>query len=149
MMLQQPLSLTEWVANSGASNHTTPDLCNISLFRPPNPSIPSSIIVGNGSVLPITSVGDTIHPAPFYLKNDIITPDNIKNLISVHQFTTDNWCSMEFDHFGLSMKDVATRNLITRCNSSGPLYTIRLAVMCAPGAFTHYALTAATAPTSI
>jgi hypothetical protein len=31
MSLQQPPSLTEWVTNFGASNHTTPDPGNISL----------------------------------------------------------------------------------------------------------------------
>jgi hypothetical protein len=33
---------------------------------------------------------------------------------------------MEFDSFGLSVKDLSTRNLITKCNSSGPLYTMCL-----------------------
>jgi hypothetical protein len=33
---------------------------------------------------------------------------------------------MEFDPFGLSVKDLSTRSMITRCNSSGPLYTMRL-----------------------
>jgi hypothetical protein len=33
---------------------------------------------------------------------------------------------MEFDPFGLSVKDLATRNVLTRCNSSGPLYMMRL-----------------------
>jgi hypothetical protein len=37
-----------------------------------------------------------------------------------------NWCSMKFDPFGLSVKDFSTQNVITRCNSSGPLYTMRL-----------------------
>jgi hypothetical protein len=33
---------------------------------------------------------------------------------------------MEFDPFGLSVKDLSTWNMITRCNSLGPLYTMRL-----------------------
>jgi hypothetical protein len=33
---------------------------------------------------------------------------------------------MEFDPFGLSMKDLSSQNVISRCNSSGPLYTMRL-----------------------
>jgi hypothetical protein len=33
---------------------------------------------------------------------------------------------MEFDPFDLSMKDLSTQNVITRCNSSGPLYMMRL-----------------------
>jgi hypothetical protein len=33
---------------------------------------------------------------------------------------------MEFDPFGLSMKYLSTRNVITRCNSLEPLYTMHL-----------------------
>jgi hypothetical protein len=33
---------------------------------------------------------------------------------------------MEFDLFGLSVKDLATRTLLARCDSHGPLYTLRL-----------------------
>jgi hypothetical protein len=33
---------------------------------------------------------------------------------------------MKFDPFGLSMKDHSMWNVITKCNSSGPLYTMRL-----------------------
>jgi hypothetical protein len=33
---------------------------------------------------------------------------------------------MEFDPFGVSVKDLCTQNVITRCNISGPLYTLRL-----------------------
>jgi hypothetical protein len=33
---------------------------------------------------------------------------------------------MEFDPFGLSVKDLCTRNVITKCDSSGPLYTMFL-----------------------
>jgi hypothetical protein len=83
MTLQQPLSITEWVADSGASNHTTPYLGNISHFRIPTSSIPSSIIIGNGSSLSVTSVGDVVLPGPFYLHNVLVTPNITKNLLFV------------------------------------------------------------------
>jgi hypothetical protein len=38
---------------------------------------------------------------------------------------------MEFDPFGLSVKDLTTRKVIVRLNSTGPLYTMRL-----PSSFT-------------
>jgi hypothetical protein len=114
------------------SNHTTPDPGNISLFQPPNLVVHSSIIVGNRSIVPVTSVGDTILPGLFYLNNVLVTPDIIKNLLSVRRFITDNWCSIEFDPFGLSVKDLGTRNVITRCNSSRLIYTIRLPTTRAP-----------------
>jgi hypothetical protein len=56
---------------------------------------------------------------------------------------------MQFDPFGLSMKDLATRNMIFRCNSFGPLYTIRLSSTRPPHASTYYALTVAAIPTSL
>jgi hypothetical protein len=82
--------------------------------------------VGNDSVLPITSVGVAVLPGPFRLTNILIAPNIIQNLLSIHQFATDNSCSMEFDPFGLSMKDIATRTLLARCDSPGHLYTLRL-----------------------
>jgi hypothetical protein len=125
-MVLTPPAVTDWVADSGASNHTTSDAGNLSSVRQPSSTDPSSIVVGNGSALPITSVGDSALPGPFYLNNINVTPDIIQNLLSVHRFTTNNWCSMEFDPFGLSVKDLSTQNVFTRCNSSGPLYTMRL-----------------------
>jgi hypothetical protein len=71
MMLQTSSSLTEWVADTGALNHTTHDPGNISLFQPPNPVILSSTIVSNGSVMHVTSVSNTVLPGPFYLNNVI------------------------------------------------------------------------------
>jgi hypothetical protein len=55
----------------------------------------------------------------------------VQNLFFVRHFTTDNWCSMEFDPFGLSVKDLTTKNMIVRLNSTDPLYTMRL-----PGSLT-------------
>jgi hypothetical protein len=51
----------------------------------------------------------------YIVKVDIlVTPNIIQNLLSVHHFTTENWYSMEFDPFGLSMKDLSMGNAITR-----------------------------------
>jgi hypothetical protein len=125
MTLNQP-TITDWVTDFGASNHTMPDSGNVSLSHPPNSDMPSSIVVGNGSVLSVTSVGDTVLPGPFYLNNILVASDIIQNLLSVHKFTTDNSCSMEFDPFGLFVKDLATQSVIVRSNSSSLVYTLRL-----------------------
>ena len=52
MGLTPPVS-TEWIADSGASFHTTPDADILSSVRPPHPSCHSSIMVGDGYVAPI------------------------------------------------------------------------------------------------
>jgi hypothetical protein len=76
MTLNQP-AITDWIADPGASNHTTPDCGNVSVSHPPNSNIPSSIVVGNSFVLPVTFVGDTVLPGPFYLNNILVSPDII------------------------------------------------------------------------
>jgi hypothetical protein len=119
------------VADFGASHHSTPSAGNIKHPRTLTSSSPSSIIVGNGSTLPITSVGDSVLHGSFYLNNILLAPDLVQSLLSVRRFTTDTWCSMEFDPLGLSVKDLTTRNVIVRSNSTGPLYTMRL-----PNSFT-------------
>jgi hypothetical protein len=72
-----PPSITNWVADSDASNHTTLDADNLTPVRPPTSTDPSSIVVGNGSALPVTSVGDSAIPSPFYLNNVLVTHDII------------------------------------------------------------------------
>jgi hypothetical protein len=79
MALQPPHnSVNDWVADSGASHHTTHSVGNISNPRPLNSTSLSSIVVGNASTLPVTSVGDSVIPGPFYLNNILLTPDIVK-----------------------------------------------------------------------
>jgi hypothetical protein len=90
------------------------------------------------SSLPITSVGDSVLPGSFYLNNILLAPDIVQSFLSIHRFTTDNWSSMEFDSFGLSVKDLTTQNIIIRSYSTSPLCT-----MCLPGSVTPSSGTAA------
>jgi hypothetical protein len=131
------------VADFGATHHTNPLVDNITMLHPSNSSHPPSIVVGNGSSLPITSVGDSILPGPFYLNNILLAPDMVQSLLSVHCFTTDNWCSMEFDPFDLSVKDLSIRNVIVRLNSTGPLYMMHLSGSTTPSPDAMAALAAA------
>jgi hypothetical protein len=143
MALHPPPTLVQdWVADSDVTHHTTPSVGNISTLRPLASSNPFSIVVGNGSSLSITSVGDSVLPGPFYLNNILLAPDMVQSLISIRRFTTDNWCSMEFDSFGLSVKDLTTKNVIVRSNSIGPLYMMRLPGSLTPSPSTVAALAA-------
>jgi hypothetical protein len=89
-MALTPPVVTDWVADSSASNHTTSDAGNLTSIHPPTSTDPSSIIVGNGSALLVTSVRDSIIPDLFYLNNVLVTPDIIQNLLSICRFTTNN-----------------------------------------------------------
>jgi hypothetical protein len=137
-----PTSVQDWVADLDATHHTTLSVGNISTPHPLNLSNPSSIIVGNGFSLPVTSVGDSVLPGPFYLNNILLAPDMVQSLLSIRHFTTDNWCSMEFDPFGLFVKDLSTQNVIVRSNSTDPLYTLRLPGSTTPSAGAMAALAA-------
>ncbi|XP_066354655.1 uncharacterized protein [Miscanthus floridulus] len=120
-----PSTNTEWYADSGAGSHMTAHSGILSSPWPPSLSGPSSVVVGNGALLPITSVGSYSFSMPrrsLTLNNVLVAPNIIKKLISVRRFTTDNNCSIEFNPFGLSVKDLQTRCVIARCNSTGDLY---------------------------
>jgi hypothetical protein len=62
---------------------------------------------------------------PLYLNNVLVCPSLIKNLVSVHALTRDNPVTVEFDASGFSIKDLRTRTVLLRCDSSGELYPLR------------------------
>lgn len=100
--------------------HTTSTVDTLSRSHLPHPSHPSSIVVENGSTLLVTSVGASALSGPFCLNDVLVAPHIAHNLLSVRRFTTDNSCSIEFDPFGLSIKDLANKALLARCDSLGP-----------------------------
>jgi hypothetical protein len=65
----------------------------------------------------------------------LVAPALIKNLISVRKFTCDNLVSVEFDLFGLSVKDYLTKAEIARFNSSDDLYSLHGVPAAAPPTF--------------
>ena len=87
-------------------------------------------MVGDGSCLPVTAVGSA--PGSFRLPNVLVYPRMVHNFLSICQFTADNSCSIEFDSSGLTVKDSASRRPLLRCDSTGPLYTLRLPSSAAP-----------------
>jgi hypothetical protein len=127
-----PMPMTDCVVDSGATNHTTSYPDHICSPMPPSFAHPSYIVVSNGSVLSVTSVGDSVLLIPFYLNDVLIAPDLIQSLLSVRRFTTDNSCSMEFDPFDLFVKDLVTRHVLARYDSTSPLYSLPLPTSTAP-----------------
>jgi len=126
MTLNQPQPNNEWYFDLGATSHMASHSDILSHTSPMRYPTTSSIVVSNGSLLPVTSTGATVLHPSLHLNNVLVSPQLINNLIFVRQFTTDNNCSVEFDPSGCSVKDLQSRNVIVRCNSSGPLYPLRL-----------------------
>lgn len=95
-----------WYAVTGATNHMANTTRKISTYV--HNSGPNRIVFGNGSHIPIHGSGHTTLPPPFpplKLYNILHAPHLIKNLLSIHRLTTDNSVAVEFDHFGLLVKD--------------------------------------------
>jgi hypothetical protein len=76
-MMMVPPTVTDWVTDSNASNHTTSSVGNLTSVRLPLPIDSLSIVVNNESSLPVTSVGNTTFPGLFYLNNVLVTADII------------------------------------------------------------------------
>ncbi|GKA03565.1 ribonuclease H-like domain-containing protein [Tanacetum coccineum] len=118
----------QWYMDTGATSHLSSHTGNLhtsSLNRNFN-----SIIVGNGSSIPVTHSGHVQIPNPYrplHLRNVLVTPNIIKNLVSVRKFTTDNKCSIDFDPYGFTIRDYHTRQTLLRCDSTGDLYPLHVA----------------------
>nr|GEW77320.1 ribonuclease H-like domain-containing protein [Tanacetum cinerariifolium] len=119
--LQQP----NWNMDTRASSHLAENTCMLTSFI--NPSLYKSVYAGNGQPIPVTHTGhstlQTPHK-PLHLHHVFVTPNIIKNLIYVHQFTRDNNVSDDFDSYGFSVKDYQTRQLLLHCDSTGDLYPV-------------------------
>jgi hypothetical protein len=123
---------TDWILDSGASSHMSASSKLLSSYAY---SPFSSITLVDGSSIPIhcadqAQISSSIKP--LLLRDVLVSPSLIKNIIPVHQFTRDNLVSIEFDPFGLSVKDCRTKDEIACFNSSGDLYSLHGAPDAAP-----------------
>ncbi|SPT17844.1 unnamed protein product [Triticum aestivum] len=110
----------EWYLDSGAATHMSSSPGNLLSVRPHLSA--SQVIIGSGDCLPIMHVGTgslIAGTSPLQLRNVLVCPSIIINLLSVRQLCHDNPVSVEFDLFGFSVKDLRTKVVILRlwCNS--------------------------------
>lgn len=124
MSLQDPGN-ADWNMDTGATDHLTSETGNLTTVY--NKRIYPSVLVGDGKSIPVTNTGhstlSTLH-RPLHLHNVLVTPNIIKNHISVRKFARDNKCIIAFDEFGFSVKDYLTQHTLLRCDSSGDLYPV-------------------------
>ncbi|GJS51480.1 ribonuclease H-like domain-containing protein [Tanacetum coccineum] len=111
--------------DTGTSSHLNNSINSLSTVF--NSCLYPSIIVGDGHSIPVTNTGHSILPTltrPLHLNNVLITPQIVKNSISIRQFVRENNCTIEFDAFGFSVKDFLTHRVLLRCDSTGDLYPV-------------------------
>jgi hypothetical protein len=103
-------STDDWIIDSNAKSHMSSDNGTTS------PSlIPLSylvyVTVGSGTQVPVRLYNNMhicLPSSNFVLKRVLHVPTLIKNLISAHQFTCDNFVSIEFDPHGFFVKYLQT-----------------------------------------
>ncbi|GJS15996.1 ribonuclease H-like domain-containing protein [Tanacetum coccineum] len=122
---EQDPAASNWNMDTGASSHLNDYVSSLSNVF--NSCIYPSVSVGDSYSILVTNYGHCILPTPhrpLHLNNVLITPSIVKNLIYVCQFVRDNFCIVEFDAFGFSVKDFLTRPVLLRCDSTGDLYLV-------------------------
>ena len=125
-----PVPYQNWYANSGATNHITNDLQNLSVHS--DYIGKDKVSVNNGQGLPISSIGSfVVHTKSrlFKLNHILHVPSISTNLLSIHQFDKYNNCIFFYasgftiqDRLGKILFQGLTRNGLypfpTACHSS-------------------------------
>ena len=109
----QTVGDASWYVESGATNHITADLNNLSLQRDYKGK--DKITVGNGHTLRISHVGSTLISSsdkPLLLNNILCAPNITKNLLSVSQITKDNNVFAEFHSDYCLFKDKIMKRVL-------------------------------------
>ena len=120
----QPSS-SVWLADSGATNHMSADLSNLSLVAP----YPATdrVQTANGEGLLVSHVGTSIIPtsnAAIKLKSVLYVPQLTQNLLSVHRLCLDNNYRLIFDAFSFWIQDRAMGRIIYTGRCSNGLYPL-------------------------
>ncbi|KAI0522396.1 hypothetical protein KFK09_004775 [Dendrobium nobile] len=118
----------EWVLDSGASTHITPDVSNINY---PSSYRGSDVVsIANGSSLPIHNTGQGILPIPdtdrkLHLSNLLHVPSLKHNLLSVSKLTADNSIRICFDANGFTIKDMQDHRPLIHGRLRNGLYQLQ------------------------
>ncbi|KAF8394586.1 hypothetical protein HHK36_020800 [Tetracentron sinense] len=114
-----------WFTDTGATNHVTADLNNLSLHSDYEGS--DNLTVGNGKGLHIEHIGSTSYSSngsTFHMQDILHVPCITKNLLSVSQFSKDNDCHFVFTSSGFSVKDNKSGKILFQGRSSKGLYPL-------------------------
>uniref|UniRef100_A0A2N9GHH1 Retrovirus-related Pol polyprotein from transposon TNT 1-94-like beta-barrel domain-containing protein n=1 Tax=Fagus sylvatica TaxID=28930 RepID=A0A2N9GHH1_FAGSY len=97
-----------WYLDTGATNHITSDLANIT-YNTEDYRGPDQVRVGNGQGLQIHHIGSSIlcsSSKNFFLTNILHVPQIRHNLLSLYQFAKDNNVFFEFHPSFFCVKDL-------------------------------------------
>ncbi|KAK9144280.1 hypothetical protein Sjap_004183 [Stephania japonica] len=116
---------SSWYMDSGASSHITSDPSQLGNCTPYGGN--DSLMVGNGTYLPITNTGSAFIPSTgskLSFHNTLCVPSIRKNLLSVSQLTRDNNVLIEFRRNTCLVKDIPTNEVLLHGSLHNGLYRL-------------------------
>jgi hypothetical protein len=123
--MDNTLAETKWTTDTGASNHMTGQsgmLTNLRKYKGAD-----SIIIGNGSSIPILGIGDTQikqQKIALPLRDVLLVPTLTKNLLSVSQLTKQFPVNCEFSNVDFYVKERKTGQPVITRTRKGDLYVL-------------------------
>ena len=117
-------AIGSWIIDTGASDHMTFDLNLFSNAK--SLPTPISITPPDGTLKPVTTIGDIPLSSTLKLQNVLYVPDFKYNLLSVEKFLTDNhYCSIFYPSYCV-FQDLSTKQIMAVGQKAGGLYTLAL-----------------------
>ena len=116
-----------WYAYSGANQHITYELDNLTLQQSYNGN--ETVSVANGACLLIANTGSSFFntlSSSLCLKNILHCPNASSNLLSIKRFCVDNDCHFILTVFEFWVKDNLMSRILLHDPSEGGLYPVHL-----------------------
>ena len=90
------------------------------------------LVIGDGSQLSISHIGDLTFPVskPLKLRNILLVPYITKNLVSISKFTLDNHVIVEFDYGCRLVKDNRSKVVLLQGTIRDGLYQLHFPSAC-------------------
>ena len=116
--------------DSGATHHATSD--GNSLTRKSEYPGSGKLVIGYGSQLSISHIGDLTFPAskPLKLRNVLLVPSITKNLVSISKLTLDNHVIVDFDSDCCLVTDKRSKMVLQQGTLRDGLYHLHLPSAC-------------------
>jgi hypothetical protein len=117
---------TNWYMDTGATDHITGELEKLSIRNKYQGG--DQIHTASGTGMDISNIGHTTFYTPnrssIHLNNILYVPRTKKNLVSVHQLTSNNSIYIEFHPTYFLIKDRRTRTILLKGRCVGGLYPL-------------------------
>ncbi|KAJ6866233.1 Retrovirus-related Pol polyprotein from transposon TNT 1-94 [Populus alba x Populus x berolinensis] len=116
---------TEWTSDTGASNHMTSKPGMLTDVRKYFGN--DSVVIGNGSSLPIVGIGDSFikqNNTKLPINDVLLVPELTKNLLSISQLTKQFPVNCEFSDVDFCVKERKTGQPLITGRRKGDLYVL-------------------------